>query len=131
MSDQSILVADRYDGGYFAKLGPSIVTDSLSDTAVMQAGLGAAFTRTGKSRDKTGVGLRFDAFGAGHDVTRIAHMDPHRPYGPVDDLGQPDSGNWVFDAHTDWQGHILYGEYDHAGCTRCLARYQSTLWRGA
>ena len=76
MSDQSILVADRYDGGYFAKLGPSIVTDSLSDTAVMQAGLGTAFTRTGKSRDKTGVGLRFDAFGAGHEVTRIAHMDP-------------------------------------------------------
>ena len=76
LSDQSILVTDRYDRGYFASLGPSIVTASFSDTSTMQAGLGAAFIRTGESPDKTGLGLRFDAFGAGHDVTRIAHMDP-------------------------------------------------------
>ena len=76
LSDQSILVTDRYDRGYFASLGPSIVTASFSDTSAMQAGLGAAFIRTGESPNKTGFGLRFDAFGAGHDVTRIAHMDP-------------------------------------------------------
>ena len=76
LSDQSILVTDRYDRGYFASLGPSIATASFSDTSAMQAGLGAAFIRTGESPDKTGLGLRFDAFGAGHDVTRIAHMDP-------------------------------------------------------
>ena len=76
LSDQSILVTDRYDRGYFASLGPSIVTASFSDTSAMQAGLGAAFIRTDESPDKTGLGLRLDAFGAGHDVTRIAHMDP-------------------------------------------------------
>ena len=76
LSDQSILVTDRYDRGYFASLGPSIVTASFSDTSAMQAGLGTAFIRTGESPDKTGFGLWFDAFGAGHDVTRIAHMDP-------------------------------------------------------
>ena len=76
LSDQSILVTDRYDRGYFASLGPSIATASFSDTSAMQAGLSAAFVRTSESPDKTGLGLRFDAFGAGHDVTRIAHMDP-------------------------------------------------------
>ena len=76
LSDQSILVTDRYDRGYFASLGPSIVTASFSDTSAMQAGLGAAFIRTGESRNEAGFGLRFDAFGAGHDVTRIAHLDP-------------------------------------------------------
>ena len=76
LSNQSILVTDRYDRGYFASLGPSIATASFSDTSAMQAGLGAAFTRTSESRNEAGFGLRFDAFGAGHDVTRIAHLDP-------------------------------------------------------
>ena len=76
LSGQSILVTDRYDRGYFATLGPSIATASFSDTSAMQAGLGAAFTRTSESRNEAGFGLRFDAFGAGHDVTRIAHLDP-------------------------------------------------------
>ena len=76
LSDQRILVTDRYDRGYFARLGPRITPASFSNTSVMQAGLGAAFTRTSESRNKTGFGLWFDAFGAGHDVTRIAHMDP-------------------------------------------------------
>ena len=76
LSGQSILVTDRYDRGYFASLGPSIATASFSDTSAMQAGLGAAFTRTSESRNEAGFGLRFDAFGAGHDVTRIAHLDP-------------------------------------------------------
>ena len=76
LSDQSILVTDRYDRAYFASLGPSIATASFSDTAAMQAGLGTAFTRTGEPHNEAGFGLWFDAFGAGHDVTRIAHMDP-------------------------------------------------------
>ena len=76
LSDQSILVTDRYDRGFFTNLGQRITAASFSDTSAMQAGLGAAFNRTGESRDETGFGLRYDAFGAGHDVTRIAHMDP-------------------------------------------------------
>ena len=79
MSDQSVLVTDSYDRGYFASLGQRVATDSFSVSPDMQAGLAAAFSLT---RDlhhdlpKTGYDLRFDAFGPDHDVTRIAHADP-------------------------------------------------------
>ena len=79
MSDQRVLVTDRYDRGYFASLGPMVATGSLSISPDMQAGLAAAFAPT---RDpdfdlpKTGYDLRFNAFGPNHDVTRIAHADP-------------------------------------------------------
>ena len=45
----------------------------------MLTGLAAAFTGTDHSfpdRAKTGLDLRLDALGPGHDVTRIAHADP-------------------------------------------------------
>ena len=45
MSDQRVLVTDRYDRGYFASLGPMVETGSYSVSPDMQAGLAAAFTR--------------------------------------------------------------------------------------
>ena len=79
MSDQRVLVTDRYDRGYFASLGPMVATDSYSISPGIQAGLAAAFThQRDPHRDlsKTGYDIRFNAFGPDHDVTRIAHADP-------------------------------------------------------
>ena len=79
MSDQRVLVTDRYDRGYFAGLGPMVATDSYLISPVIQAGLAAAFThQRDPHRDlsKTDYSLRFNAFGPDHDVTRIAHADP-------------------------------------------------------
>ena len=79
MSDSHILVTDRYDRGYFASLGPRVVIDSSIESPEMQAGLTAAFSRAnGGHPDLADVNFdfRFDAFGAGHGVTRVAHMDP-------------------------------------------------------
>ena len=45
----------------------------------METGLSAAFTHTGNvNADLSGTGfdLPMDAFGTGHDVSRITHMDP-------------------------------------------------------
>ena len=79
MSGRNVLVTDRHDRGYFTDLGSRVMTDSLSDSSGMRAGLTAALARVNTPysglRD-AGFDLRFDAFGAGHDVTRIAHMDP-------------------------------------------------------
>ena len=79
MSDQRVLVTDRYDRGYFASLGPMVATGSYSVSPDMQAGLAAAFTLTRDPHSdlpKTDFDLRFNAFGPDHDVTRIAHADP-------------------------------------------------------
>ena len=79
MSDQRVLVTDRYDRGYFASLGQMVATDSLSVSPDMQAGLAAAFDSTRDPHSelpKTDYDLRFNAFGPDHDVTRIAHADP-------------------------------------------------------
>ena len=75
LSEQTILVTDRYDRSYFASLGPTIVPGG-EGTEAMETGLHAAFNRTAVSDFIPGFGLRLDAFDAGHDVTRIAHMDP-------------------------------------------------------
>ena len=75
MSDQRVLVTDRYDRGYFASLGPMVATRSFSVSPDIEAGLASAFTLTSDPH-KTGYHLRFDAFSPGHDVTRIAHADP-------------------------------------------------------
>ena len=79
MSDQRVLVTDRYDRGYFASLGPMVATGSFSVSPDMQAGLAAAFAPTREPHfdfPKTDYDLRFNAFGPDHDVTRIAHADP-------------------------------------------------------
>ena len=79
MSDQRVLVTDRYDRGYFASLGPMVSTGSYSVSPDMRAGLAAAFTVTpdpDPDLPRTGYDLRFNAFGTDHDVTRIAHADP-------------------------------------------------------
>ena len=79
MSDQRVLVTDRYDRGYFASLGPTVATGSLSISPDMQAGLAAAFASTRDPHSdlpKTDYDIRFNAFGPDHDVTRIAHADP-------------------------------------------------------
>ena len=79
MSDQRVLVTDRYDRGYLASLGPRVATGAFSVSPDMQAGLAAAFSHTrDQHRDLQGAGydLRLNAFGPDHDVTRIAHMDP-------------------------------------------------------
>ena len=79
MSDQRVLVTDRYDRGYFASLGPTVATGSFSVSPDMQAGLAAAFASTRDPHSdlpKTDYDLRFNAFGPDHDVTRIAHADP-------------------------------------------------------
>ena len=73
LSNQSIFVTDRYDRGFFASLAPRIATGSEDK----QAGLRAAFTSDlPPDTRETGFGLRLNAFGASHDVTRIAHADP-------------------------------------------------------
>ena len=72
LSEQTMLVTDRYDRGYFANIGSRITTGP--DTVALKAGLSAAFTHADKT--STGFGLRMDAFGTGHNVTTIAHMDP-------------------------------------------------------
>ena len=77
LSDQSMLVTDRYDRGYFASLAPRIVFGS--DEAALKTNLSAAFTHMDEfntSLFSTGFGLRMDVFGIGHDVTGIAHADP-------------------------------------------------------
>ena len=77
--DQSVLVTDRYDRGYFAALGPRIVVGESQESAGMQTGLSAAFSRVNNSHSdlaNAGLDLRFNTFGPSHDVTRIAHMDP-------------------------------------------------------
>ena len=79
MSDQRVLVTDRYDRGYFASLGPMVATGSYSVSPDMLAGLAAAFTLTPDPHPdlpKSSFDLRFNAFGPDHDVTRIAHSDP-------------------------------------------------------
>ena len=79
MSDQRVLVTDRYDRGYFASLGPMVATGSFSVSPDMQAGLAAAFASTRDPHSdlpKTDYNIRFNAFGPNHDVTRIAHADP-------------------------------------------------------
>ena len=79
LSGQSVLVTDRYDRGYFASLGPRVVTGSISESPDMQSSLTAAFSRVNDpypDLPETGFDLRFDAFGPDHDVTRIAHADP-------------------------------------------------------
>ena len=43
LSDQDVLVTDRYYRGYFANLGPRIVSDSFIESPEMHAGLAAAF----------------------------------------------------------------------------------------
>ena len=79
MSGRDVLVTDSHDRGYFTDLGFRVMADSLSESSGIQAGMTAAFARANNPysdlRD-AGFDLRFDAFGAGHDVTRIAHMDP-------------------------------------------------------
>ena len=79
MSDRHVLITDRYDRGFMANLGHRVTTGSVFDSPEMHAGLTAAFSRTKRSRpdlSDAGLDLRFDAFGTGHDVTRIAHVDP-------------------------------------------------------
>ena len=79
MSSRSILVTDKYDRRYFSSLGDRVATGPALETTEMQAGLAAAFSRASESHPvpaKAGFNLRLDAFGAGHDVTRIAHVDP-------------------------------------------------------
>ena len=77
LSEAQVLITDAYDRGYFAKLGPRVMTGSSVDSPALQAGLAAAFNRSPHSDlANTGFDLRLDGFGPGHDVTRIAHMDP-------------------------------------------------------
>ena len=78
LSDRDILVTDRYDRGYFADLGSRVTTGSFNEVEA-QTGLAVAFSRANESYPdlaESGFDLRFDAFGPGHDVTRIAHADP-------------------------------------------------------
>ena len=79
LSDRDILVTDRYDRGYFANLGSRVATGSFDESPEVRTGLAAAFFRASESHPdlaESGFGLRFDAFGPGHDVTRVAHADP-------------------------------------------------------
>ena len=77
LSEAQVLITDAYDRGYFAKLGPRVMTGSSVDSPALQAGLAAAFNRSPHSDlANTGFDLRLDGFGPSHDVTRIAHMDP-------------------------------------------------------
>ena len=77
LSDESILVTDQYDRGYLANLGPRILPALTIDSPEMHIGLATAFSRARNSHDGyDGFNLRLDAFGPGHDVTRIAHTDP-------------------------------------------------------
>ena len=79
LSDQSVLVTDRYDRGYLASLGPRVVAGSFDESLDMRASLAVAFSRVNDpyaDLSEAGFDLRFDAFGPDYDVTRIAHGDP-------------------------------------------------------
>ena len=82
LQGQGMLVTDRYDRGYTAQMQHRVAPPSTRVSSDSQVGLAAAFSHhlehpTGdEQRVSAPFDLRFDAFGTGHDVTRIAHVDP-------------------------------------------------------
>ena len=78
LSGQNMLVTDDYDRSYFANLGSKVAIGSFGE-AETQTNLAAAFSHAWDiepDRAESGFVLRFDTFGSGFDVTRVAHVDP-------------------------------------------------------